>query len=175
MAAAGLIATVGALVARALRSPAAGLVGPLALSAAVSVSGLVAFSVPAVVADAAFVVVGAAVGLRFDRASIRRAGRLAPYMAGAVVVLSTVCAAVGLVLVAALDTDALTGYLATTPGGISSVLAAAFDSGADLTVVVAVQTLRLLDPGADGTVRGSAPAGRAAVMTCPPTADTVSS
>lgn len=103
-----------------------------------------AIAVPGVVADAAFVVVGASVGLRFDRASLRRAGRLVPYMVGAVIVLSAICAALGLVLVAALDTDPLTAYLATTPGGISSVLAAAFDSGADLTVVVAVQTLRLM-------------------------------
>ena len=142
--AAALAAAAGGLLARLARAPAASLVGPLALSALATVTGVVALAVPAVVADAAFVVVGASVGLRFDRASVRRAGRLAPAMAGAVVVLSVVCAALGLALLAALDTDPLTAYLATTPGGISSVLAAAFDSGADLTIVVAVQTLRLM-------------------------------
>ena len=65
-------------------------------------------------------------------------------MAGGILVLTAICAALGLALLVALDTDPLTAYLATTPGGISSVLAAAFDSGADLTVVVAVQTLRLM-------------------------------
>ena len=142
--AAAVLAGAGALLARLIRAPAASLVGPLTLSAIAAVTGLVTLAVPGFVADAAFVVVGASVGLLFDRASIRRAGRLAPYMAGAVVVLSVICAAVGLVLLTALDTDPLTAYLATTPGGISSVLAAAFDSGADLTVVVAVQTLRLM-------------------------------
>jgi len=65
-------------------------------------------------------------------------------MAAAVLVLTVICAALGVVLLAALDTDPLTAYLATTPGGISSVLAAAFDSGAEVTVVVAVQTVRLM-------------------------------
>jgi membrane AbrB-like protein len=110
----------------------------------VAATGIFPLAVPDIIADAAFVVVGASVGLRFDRESLRHAGRLAPYMAGGVLVLTFICAALGVVLLAALDTDPLTAYLATTPGGISSVLAAAFDSGADLTIVVAVQTLRLM-------------------------------
>jgi uncharacterized protein len=142
--AAALIAAGGALLARLARAPAASLVGPLALSAVAAVTGIVELAVPGVVADAAFVVVGAAVGLRFDRESVRRAGRLVPTIVGAVVALSVACAAIGFALLLALDTDPLTAYLATTPGGISSVLAATFDSGADLTVVVGVQTLRLL-------------------------------
>ena len=142
--AAALIAAVGALLARLARAPAASLVGPLALSAVAALTGVVELAVPGVVADAAFVVVGASVGLRFDRESVRRAGRLARAMVVAVVVLSVACAVLGFALLVALDTDPLTAYLATTPGGISSVLAATFDSGADLTIVVAVQTLRVL-------------------------------
>ena len=142
--AAAALAAAGAALATLARAPAASLVGPLILSAVAATTGIVPLAVPGLVADAAFVVVGASVGLRFDRESLRHAGRLAPYMAAAVLVLTVICAALGVVLLAALDTDSLTAYLATTPGGISSVLAAAFDSGADLTVVVAVQTLRLM-------------------------------
>jgi len=54
------------------------------------------------------------------------------------------CAGLGLVLAAVLDVSLLTAYLATTPGGLSAVLATAFASGADTTVVLAVQALRLL-------------------------------
>jgi membrane AbrB-like protein len=142
--AAAALAVAGVLLAGVARAPAGTLVGPLILGALATVTGAVTLAVPAPVADAAFVVVGASVGLRFDRESLRHAGRLAPYMAGAVIVLSAICATLGTLLLAALQTDQLTAYLATTPGGISSVLAAAFDTGADLTVVVAVQTSRLL-------------------------------
>jgi membrane AbrB-like protein len=139
-----VVGLVGAGLAALAHSPAASLVGPLLLSAVAGATGLLPVAVPSIAADMAFAIVGASVGLRFDRESLRHAGRLAPYMAGAVLALTAGSAALGLVLLAALDTDALTAYLATTPGGISSVLAATFDSGADVTIVVAVQTLRLM-------------------------------
>ena len=143
-AAAAAVAVVGVAVAALARLPAASLVGPLALAALVTATGLLDVGVPGAIADAAFVGIGASVGLLFDRASLRRAGRLLPAIVGAVLALTAACAVPAAMLVLGTGTDALTAYLATTPGGISSVLAAAFDSGADLTLVIAVQTLRLL-------------------------------
>ena len=40
--------------------------------------------------------------------------------------------------------DGLTAYLATTPGGLFAVLAAAADSGSEITFVMALQLVRLL-------------------------------
>jgi len=134
----------GALLARLARAPAGTLVGPLLLSAGASVTGVVPIAVPPPVADVALALVGATVGLRFDRESLRHAGRLAPAMAGGIVGMMVGNAALGTLLLVTLDTDLLTAYLATTPGGMSGVLAAAFDTGADLAIVVAVQTLRLM-------------------------------
>ena len=142
--AAAAVAVVGVAVAALARLPAASLVGPLALAALVTATGLLEVGVPGAIADAAFVGIGASVGLLFDRASLRRAGRLLPAIVGAVLALTAACAVPAAMLVLGTGTDALTAYLATTPGGISSVLAAAFDSGADLTLVIAVQTPRLL-------------------------------
>ena len=142
--AAAAVAVVGVAVAALARLPAASLVGPLALAALVTATGLLDVGVPGAIADAAFVGIGASVGLLFDRASLRRAGRLLPAIVGAVLALTAACAVPAAMLVLGTGTDALTAYLATTPGGISSVFAAAFDSGADLTLVIAVQTLRLL-------------------------------
>ena len=142
--AAAAVAVVGVAVAALARLPAASLVGPLALAALVTATGLLEVGVPGAIADAAFVGIGASVGLLFDRASLRRAGRLLPAIVGAVLALTAACAVPAAMLALGTGTDALTAYLATTPGGISSVLAAAFDSGADLTLVIAVQTRRLL-------------------------------
>ena len=142
--AAAAVAVVGVAVAALARLPAASLVGPLALAALVTATGLLEVGVPGAIADAAFVGIGASVGLLYDRASLRRAGRLLPAIVGAVLALTAACAVPAAMLVLGTGTDALTAYLATTPGGISSVFAAAFDSGADLTLVIAVQTLRLL-------------------------------
>ena len=144
LAAAAAVAVVGVAVAALARLPAASLVGPLALAALVTATGLLEVGVPGAIADAAFVGIGASVGLLYDRASLRRAGRLLPAIVGAVLGLTAACAVPAAMLALGTGTDALTAYLATTPGGISSVLAAAFDSGVDLTLVIAVQTLRLL-------------------------------
>ncbi len=142
--AAAAVAVVGVAVAALARLPAASLVGPLALAALVTATGLLDVGVPGAIADAAFVGIGASVGLLYDRASLRRAGRLLPAIVGAVLGLTSASAVPAAMLALGTGTDALTAYLATTPGGISSVFAAAFDSGADLTLVIAVQTLRLL-------------------------------
>ncbi|MGI8440529.1 MAG: AbrB family transcriptional regulator [Thermoleophilaceae bacterium] len=137
------VAVVGAVVAGRLRVPAGGLIGPLVLAAALAAAGAAAVPPPRLL-DAAFAVLGLAVGLRFDRETGRRVGRLAPAMLAAVVGVILGCAGLGLVLVAVLDVSLLTAYLATTPGGLSAVLATAFASGADTTIVLAVQALRLL-------------------------------
>jgi len=137
------VAVVGAMVASRLRIPAGGLIGPLVLAAALTAAGAGAVP-PGWLLNAAFAVIGLMVGLRFDRETGRRVGRLAPAMLAAVVGVILGCAGLGLVLVAALDVSFLTAYLATTPGGLSAVLAVAFAGGADTTIVLAVQALRLL-------------------------------
>jgi len=137
------VAVVGAVVAGRLRVPAGGLIGPLVLAAALAAAGAAAVP-PGWLIDAAFAVIGLAVGLHFDRETGHRVGRLVPAMLAAVVGVIVACAGLGLVLAAVLDVSLLTAYLATTPGGLSAVLATAFASGADTTVVLAVQALRLL-------------------------------
>jgi len=59
-------------------------------------------------------------------------------------VLMAVCAATGKVLSVLTGTDYLTGYLATTPGGMDSIAVVALGSGADVSFLVAVQMVRLL-------------------------------
>lgn len=133
----------GAAVGRALRLPAGTLIGPLLLSAIASGLGLPMVP-PGAVTDAAFAGVGLDIGLRFERAALGRAARAAPAVAAAVAVLVASSAALAVVLAKALEVGALTAYLATTPGGISTVALTALDTGANVTAVLAVQELRLL-------------------------------
>ena len=53
------------------------------------------------------------------------------------------CFGLAVLLAATTSASLLDSYLATTPGGLYAVLAAAFGTGADTTFVIAVQTLRL--------------------------------
>ena len=135
----------GVLVARRLKVPAASLLGPLAVGAALTAGGVLdGARVPGLVEELAFAVIGVQVGLRFTRDTVRRAGRLLPVVLAAVVAMIAACAALALALAALADVRFADAYLATTPGGIYAVLATAVGSGADTTFVTAVQVLRVL-------------------------------
>jgi membrane AbrB-like protein len=99
---------------------------------------------PPGVPQAAYLVLGLWVGLLFDGASVKRAGRLFPFVLASAVGLVLACAALGWALAALTGIDGMTAYLATTPGGIDSVAIVALGTGADAPLVLAVQMLRLL-------------------------------
>lgn len=134
----------GLLLGRLLRLPVAPLLGPLLVTAAVDLGGWApGASVPSLVGELAFLVIGLQVGVTFTRASLRTIGRALPLALAVILGLIVASAGLGLVLSAATGASALDGYLATTPGGLYAVLATAADSGADATFVLAVQVLRL--------------------------------
>lgn len=121
------------------------LLGPMVVSAAVSISGLLgAVAVPVPIVAGCFIALGLQVGLRFTRESLRAIARLLPAAALMIVVVVIGSGLLGWALQAATGIDALTAYLATTPGGLPAVLAIAADSSADATYVFAVQMARLL-------------------------------
>nr|WP_246315558.1 AbrB family transcriptional regulator [Kineococcus aurantiacus] len=125
--------------------PAHTLLGPLALAALASLSGLTGGSgVPDPLQQVAYALVGLQIGLRFTRTSLATVARVLPAAFALIVVGVAGSAALGLALSRATGLPTLDTYLATTPGGLYAVLAAAVGSGADATFVLSVQVLRLL-------------------------------
>jgi membrane AbrB-like protein len=135
----------GALAGRTARLPAAWMLGPMIVAAVVTLAipgG--AFTAPPLLREAGFGLIGLQVGLRFTMDTVRQAGRLVvPVLAG---VASLMLGCFGLAAILALTSSVslLDAYLATTPGGLYAVLAAAFGAGANTTFILAVQALRLL-------------------------------
>jgi membrane AbrB-like protein len=138
-------ALAGMLLGRLAHLPAPSLLGPLLVTAV-----LAAFDVPLIegvpgpLTAAAFAVIGAQVGLRFTPGTLRTLTRVLPAGLALIVALIVVSGGLGVLLSALTGLSPLDGYLATTPGGIFVVLAVATGSGADSTVVLAVQVLRML-------------------------------
>ena len=139
-----LVAVLGAWAGTRLRLPAGALLGPLILGVALAELGVVHLAWPPGVPQAAYLVLGLWVGLLFDGASVKQAGRLLPFVLASTVGLVLACAALGWALAELTGLDAMTAYLATTPGGIDSVAIVALGTGADAPLVLAVQMLRLL-------------------------------
>jgi len=129
---------------RLVAAPAMALLGPMLVAVAVQSSGLLGdVEVPTVLEQLGYALVGVRVGLRFTRASLRSIARLLPVATALILLVIASCAGIGLLLSAVTGVDRLTGYLATTPGGLFAVLATAADSGSDVTYVLAVQVVRV--------------------------------
>ncbi|MGE0220278.1 AbrB family transcriptional regulator [Mycolicibacterium sp.] len=136
---------VGGTAARLIRLPGAGLLGPLALTVALEVSGLsFGLSVPVLLVQAGYMLIGWQAGLAFTRASLRSVGRLLPAAIALIVVLGVVTAGLGLVLARVTHLTPLEGYLATSPGGVYAVLATAVETGSNVTFIIAAQVVRIL-------------------------------
>ena len=135
----------GALIGARLRLPAPALLGPLILTAVLTISGLTdGTDIPVLAREAAFSVIGLWIGLSFDGEALRRIASLALPVALSIVLLLLGCFVLGWVLDLTAGVSLLDGYLATTPGGLYAVLPIAYGSGANTTFVLAVQVMRLL-------------------------------
>ena len=138
-----LCTAIGIPLARLVRLPAGGLLGPMVVAAAIALSGsslTVGANEPVVLV--AFALIGLEVGLRFTPASLRQAGALLPAAVAMILVLLAACAALGIALASVADVSRLDGYLATTPGGLSAVLALAVGSRTNTTFILSVQLIR---------------------------------
>jgi len=137
-------ALVGSLIAIRARVPAGTLLGPMVLTAGLTVAGL-SFDahVPAWLAQIAYGAIGLRIGLGFTRASLKLLGRVLPVALTLTILIILGCAGMGLFLASITGQSPLAGYLATSPGGLFAVLAIAADTGSSATFVLAVQVLRI--------------------------------
>ena len=127
------------------RFPGGALIFPLVLGVlAASVLHLHGVWLPEVATEASFAVFGWYIGLQFDPATVRTMARFTPALIGFVLGMMAVSAVLGVVLARVIGVDLLTAYLATTPGGINAVTVTSMSAGTNTTLVVAVQTVRLL-------------------------------
>ena len=136
---------VGVPLARLLRIPAGGLLGPMTVALVLTLTGVAHGAVPpGALVELAYAVIGWQAGVRFTRESLRVVGGLLPTAVALIAAVVALCAALGALLATLTGATPLEGYLATTPGGIYAVLATAISSGVDVAFVVAVQVLRVI-------------------------------
>ncbi|MEH3147126.1 MAG: AbrB family transcriptional regulator [Methylobacterium frigidaeris] len=138
------VAAGGAWLGRLLRIPAGALVGPMAIGAALHATGLADLALPPWLLAVAYAGIGWTVGLRFTTETVRTTLHALPGVLVATFGLIALCGLWAYGLTFLLPIDLLTAFLATSPGGLDSVAIIAVGSRADVSFVLAVQTLRLL-------------------------------
>ncbi len=140
-----VIAVGGAALGKLARLPGAGLLGPMAVTIVLQLTGMsFGLSVPVVLVQIGYVLIGWQAGVAFTRESIRSIGRALPLALGLIVALSVATAGLGVLLARVAGLTPLEGYLATSPGGIYAVLATAVETGSNVTFIIAAQVLRVL-------------------------------
>ncbi|WP_193046038.1 AbrB family transcriptional regulator [Mycolicibacterium baixiangningiae] len=140
-----VLVVLGAVGGRLLRLPGAGLLGPMALTVVLQLTGLsFGLTVPAVLVQVCYFVIGWQAGLAFTTESLRAIARILPAALGLIVLLGVGTAGLGVVLAHYTSLTPLEGYLATSPGGVYAVLATAVETGSNVTFIIAAQVLRVL-------------------------------
>jgi membrane AbrB-like protein len=140
-----VIVLVGATGGRLIRLPGAGLLGPMTLTIALELTGVsFGLSVPLVLVQLGYAVIGWQAGVAFTRESIRAIGRALPAAVGLIVLLNAATAGLGILLAHVSGISPLEGYLSTSPGGIYAVLATAVETGSNVTFIIAAQVVRVL-------------------------------
>lgn len=123
--------------------PAGFLLVPMLLGSLLQVCGIVNLVIPHWLVALAYGVMGAYIGLRFDRETLRYVMYAMPVMIGTSMLLILLCGVSALGVSWWLGVDYLSAYLATSPGGLDSLSVVAIDVQADVGLVMAMQTLRL--------------------------------
>ncbi len=114
------------------------------VGAPLSASHLLTITLPPWLLAVCYAVVGWSIGLRFTRETILYAWKQLPVILLSIFTLIALCGGLAFALHEAAGTDALTAYLATSPGGADAVAIIAASSRVDLPFVMAMQIGRLL-------------------------------
>ncbi|GAA1655476.1 membrane protein [Mycolicibacterium murale] len=139
------ISVVGVVLGKLVRLPGAGLLGPMAITVVLEVTGQdLGLTVPSALVQVGYVLIGWQAGVAFTRESLKSVGRAMPLAVALIAALTIATAGLGLLLSHVSGVTPLEGYLATSPGGVYAVLATAVETGSDVTFIVAAQVLRIL-------------------------------
>lgn len=138
------LATLGPLVAHKLNIRSGAFLIPLAAGLLLTHLGWLVIELPPWLLVLSYATLGWSIGLRFTRPLLVHAAKALPRVLACTVALIALCGVLAGVLVIVAKVDPLTAYLATSPGGVESVVIIAASSKVDVPFVMAMQTTRLL-------------------------------
>lgn len=133
----------GAATARKLNFPSAPLLVPMLAGVILNSTGVVDLTLPPWLILVTYFILGWYIGLRFTGPMVRYALKAVPQILIAILGLILLCCGAAWMLTYWMNVDWLTAYLATSPGGLDTVIAIALSSRCDISFVLCLQTARL--------------------------------
>ncbi len=138
------LAIVGSLIGARSKIPAGALLVPMFAGIVLSGTHVLTIVLPRPLMACCYALIGWAIGLRFTREVLAYAAHALPRVFAAILSLIALCGGLAYVLHRLTGVDALTAYLATSPGGADSVAVIAAASKVDMPFVMAMQVARFL-------------------------------
>lgn len=138
------LALAGAVLSRALKFPAGVFLIPGLLGSGLMMAGWLHPQVPPLLGAMAYAVVGWNIGLSFTGPTLRHSALALPRIIASTLILIALCGLSGLAISRLCGVDPLTGYLATSPGGVDSILIIAASTPVDLPFILAAQVMRII-------------------------------
>jgi len=138
------VAIGGMLIGLRLKIPAGAMLVPLGLGIALSSMGVLTITLPPWLMVLAYTVIGWNIGLRFTYGIVRQSVRMLPAILLSTVSLIVICGLFSVLLVHVTGIDPMTAYLAMSPGSADSIAIIATSSHVDVSLVMAMQTSRLI-------------------------------
>ena len=125
-----------------LNKPSLAFVTTMVIGMSMKMLGLTQISLPGFIIAIAYTIIGWNIGLKFTRTILVHTIKLLPILILSILALLTINAAFGLVIANWAETDYLTAFLATSPGGADSVSIIAASTPVDVGFVVSMQVIR---------------------------------
>lgn len=139
-----VIAAIGPVIARRLNIPAGAFLVPMVVGIVLTHFGLMTIELPPWLLAGCYAFIGWNIGLRFTRGLLIHAVKLLPRILVCIVSMIGLCGLVAVLLVYGAGIDPLTAYLATSPGGSDSIAIITASTNADVSFVMAMQTVRMV-------------------------------
>ena len=138
------LAAIGVAAGWSRRIPGGAMLTPLALGLLLKGTVDLPLALPQWLLAASYAVVGWGVGVRFTPEIIRHAAHALPRVFACILTLIAICGGFAVVLHYATGVDALSAFLATSPGGADSVAIIAASSKVDMPFIMAMQMTRFI-------------------------------
>lgn len=127
-----------------LKMPAAALLLTILTGAAAQLSGILQISAPFWLRIPAYLIIGWSIGLRFTAPVLRYALRSIPAVMLSSLTLIAICALLALPVAHFAKIDLLSAYLATSPGGLDTIIVISANIPIALPFIIAMQTARMI-------------------------------
>lgn len=130
------------LIGRVSKLPSAGLMLPLFGAIALQFSGLLTITLPPLLLQISYAIIGWHIGSGFTRDIIVHAAKIMPKLVLSILALIAICSLYAYLISQMTDIDLLTAYLATSPGGADAMVIIAASAGGNTAFIMTMQTFR---------------------------------